>query len=259
MASGSWSSRANWSGGRSPEPFPTDPSSTRRYADRVADADEAVRQPDEERPSTEVVAERLGAAEAEGDVAQVQREVEFAAAERLMFFSDAVIAIALTLLALDLPVPGGIENADDVTVSELVRDAGEHFNDYLAFLISYLVIASHWRIHHRVFRYVREASTAIIQLNILWLLFIVITPFTTRMLSAGEMNILRFGTYAGTQAIQYGIFTLIGLLIVSGQHIRAGTDLYRLRRGRVMTIAMAICFSVSIPLYLVIGQGAFVL
>jgi hypothetical protein len=43
------------------------------------------------------------------------------------------------------------------------------------------------------------------------------------------------------------------------QHIRAGIDLYRLRRGRVMTIAMAICFAVSIPLYLVIGQGAFVL
>ena len=144
-------------------------------------------------------------------------------------------------------------------MSEMLRDAGEHYNEYLAFLISYLVIASHWRIHHRVFRYVREATTPIIQLNILWLLFVVITPFTTKMLSAGQMNILRFGTYAGTQAIQYGIFTLIGLLIVSGLHVRAGTDLDRFRRGRVMTIAMAVCFAVSIPLYLVIGQRAFVL
>ena len=150
----------------------------------MADADEAVQQTEEERPSTEVVAERLGAAEAEGDVAQVQREVEFAAVGAPDVLLDAVIAIALTLLALEL---------------------------------------------------------------------------TTKILSAGEMNILRFGTYAGTQAIQYGIFTLIGLLIVRGQHVRAGTDLYRFHRGRIMTIAMAVCFAVSIPLYLVIGQLAFVL
>jgi hypothetical protein len=39
----------------------------------------------------------------------------------------------------------------------------------------------------------------------------------------------------------------------------AGTDFYRLRRGRIMTIAMAVCFAISIPLYLVIGQLAFVL
>jgi len=49
------------------------------------------------------------------------------------------------------------------------------------------------------------------------------------------------------------------LLIVRGQHVRAGTDLYRFHRGRIMTIAMAVCFAVSIPLYLVIGQLAFVL
>ena len=73
------------------------------------------------------------------------------------------------------------------------------------------------------------------------------------------MNILRFGTYAGTQAIQYGIFTLINLLIVSSQHIRAGTDLYRFRRGRSHDHRNGVCFAVSIPLYLLIGQGAFVL
>jgi uncharacterized membrane protein YgaE (UPF0421/DUF939 family) len=52
---------------------------------------------------------------------------------------------------------------------------------------------------------------------------------------------------------------LINLLIVSGQHVRSGTDLERFRRGRFMTIATACGFAISIPLYLVIGQGAFVL
>jgi uncharacterized membrane protein len=150
----------------------------------------------------------LGEAEADDDIELVHREIEFAAAERLMFFTDAVVAIALTLLALQLPIPGGIENLPG-SISEMVRDAGQHFDDYLAFLISFVVIAAHWRLHHRVFRYVRVASPAIIRLNIYWLLLIVITPFTTRTLSVDHMNILRFGLYAATQAMQFTIFAVI--------------------------------------------------
>jgi len=52
-------------------------------------------------------------------------------------------------------------------------------------LISFVVIAAHWRLHHRIFRYVRVATKAIIRLNIYWLLLIVLTPFTTKMLSIG--------------------------------------------------------------------------
>jgi uncharacterized membrane protein len=224
----------------------------------MADAEEpAGHQPSaDERPSSGLIVERLGEAEADEDIGLVHREIEFAAAERLMFFTDAVVAIALTLLALQLPIPGGIENVPR-SISEMVRDAGQHFDDYLAFLISFVVIAAHWRLHHRVFRYVRVASPAIIRLNIYWLLLIVITPFTTRTLSVDHMNVLRFGLYAATQALQFTIFAVIIVLILRTQHVPASSDAQHMENSLWQTMALAVGFAVSIPLYLLIGQWAF--
>lgn len=81
----------------------------------------------------------------EPDLASV--EVRAIAVERLTFFADAVVAIAITLLALDLPVPTGSTNGD------LWRSLRENFSDYLAFAISFVVIAARWNAHHRIFRY----------------------------------------------------------------------------------------------------------
>lgn len=232
-----------------------------RYADSVTDRGKPGRQDDEvgERPSSELVTERLSTAEVEDDIAEAQREMEFAAVERLIFFTDAVVAIALTLLAVELPIPGGIQNAESISISEMLRDARQHIDDYIAFLISFVVIATHWQIHHRVFRYVRIATRPIIRLNIYWLLLIVITPFTTKMLSIGDMNLLRFGVYAATQALQFTIFAVIVVLIIRSQHVPAGAAVQRLQDGLRQAVVAAIGFAVSIPLYLLIQQWAFYL
>src|SRR4051794_6272309 len=104
-------------------------------------------------------------------------EVRAIAAERLTFFGDAVIAIALTLLALELPLPEGTTNA------EVLHSAFEHRESYLAFLISFMVIGAHWRGHHQVFRYVTSISGPVTTLTIYWLLMQVITPFATHVLT----------------------------------------------------------------------------
>jgi len=201
--------------------------------------------------------ERLGAGEATGDLDLIHREMEFAAAERLMFFTDAVVAIALTVLALDLPIPGGIQNLNSVSSSDMINDARRHIDDYLAFLISFLVIGAHWRIHHRVFRYVRVANRQIIALNMYWLLLIVITPFTTKTLSIGDQNLLRFGLYATTQAMQFAVFAVIIVVIIRSQPVPAPVDMQRLRGSLWPPLAMAAGFAISIPLYVIIGQAAF--
>ncbi|NUO60749.1 MAG: DUF1211 domain-containing protein [Hamadaea sp.] len=95
--------------------------------------------------------------------------------ERVIFFSDAVIAIALTLLAIELPVPSGED-----WVHQLKEYLG---SDYVAFLISFAVIATLWFNHHRMFQQIARLTYGMIWLNILGLFAIVLMPFATKVLT----------------------------------------------------------------------------
>jgi uncharacterized membrane protein len=130
-------------------------------------------------------------------------EADRSAAERLTFFSDAVVAIALTLLALELPVPSGSTNA------EALHSLDEHLAEYIAFLISFAVIAVNWQGHHRVFRHVAVASVAVVRWNLLWLLMIVLTPFAARVIVGQGAFQVRFIFYALVQALSGAFFLLI--------------------------------------------------
>lgn len=171
---------------------------------------------------------------------ELSREIGFLSAERLAFFSDAVVAIAITLLALDLPVPQGQTNAD------LLHSVAHNRDDYLAFVISFIVIAAHWRGHHRTFGYLRAAEP-IVGWNLLWLFFIVLTPFSTRVLSDNGAFQARFTFYAAQQAL-IGISFLM-VIIGIGRHklLRPGSPPDLLRTGVFRLIGLSATFLISIP------------
>lgn len=122
------------------------------------------------------------------------------AAERLTFFSDAVVAIAMTLLAIDLPVPGGS------TVSVFWTSVEHDEGHYGTFLVSFVVIAAAWRDHHELFQYAKRTDARLLLLNTGWLLTIVLNPFATKLLIAGGQSLdthaLRFGFYALLQVLE---------------------------------------------------------
>lgn len=100
--------------------------------------------------------------------------------ERLVFFSDAVVAIAVTLLILPLAdaVPEAVAKHTDSV--ELIT---ENWWKIFSFLLSFFVITRLWRVHHRLFEDVKAIAPGLMETNAIWLLAIVVLPFPTEMVS----------------------------------------------------------------------------
>jgi uncharacterized membrane protein len=177
-------------------------------------------------------------------------EVDLIGAERLIFFSDAVVAIAITLLALSLPEVAG---HTDLAVWQSMRHAT---GAYLPFLISFVVIAAHWRAHHRLYQVVARLDSRLISINMVWLLMIIITPYATRVLSGGsgsEGFAVRFSFYAAIQVITMVTFVLMRRHIRDGGLVRSGAPLPR--SDEIGLLAVAGAFAISIPVAFIPGVG----
>jgi uncharacterized membrane protein len=98
--------------------------------------------------------------------------------DRVLFFSDAVFAIAITLLVVDLRVPDEVLNAGDQLHADKYR--------ILGFAISFLVIGLFWMGHHRLFRYITALDRPVIFLNLLFLGTIAFLPYPTALLFASS-------------------------------------------------------------------------
>ena len=100
--------------------------------------------------------------------------------ERLVFFSDAVFAIAITLLVLEirLPVTDG-----SITDSQMPSILAAMWHKYLAFGISFLVTGAFWIGHHRKFRNIIRYDTNLLFLNLLMLMGIAFLPFPSSVIS----------------------------------------------------------------------------
>jgi uncharacterized membrane protein len=100
---------------------------------------------------------------------------------RLIAFSDGVFAIAMTLLVLSLTVPNLTGSAESVN-RELWEALKTQWPEVLGYAISFAVIGRYWLIHHRLFRLVRRADSALLVWNLTLLAVIALVPFPTELL-----------------------------------------------------------------------------
>src|SRR5688572_28678535 len=98
-------------------------------------------------------------------------EVEFA---RIVAFSDGVFAIAITLLVLPLDIP---KNTTDLAQAIWSLD-----NDFFAYAVSFAVVGKFWLSHHRFYGSLERFDNTLMGLNLLYLAWVVLVPFTSEML-----------------------------------------------------------------------------
>ncbi len=110
---------------------------------------------------------------------QVTKSRELSSPERLQAFTDAVVAIALTLLILPPLMESVGELADhDGTTAEWLA---EEQYALLGFVLSFILIAVFWVHHHKLFRSVKRVDPGLLWLTVAWMFTIVVMPVATSL------------------------------------------------------------------------------
>ena len=170
------------------------------------------------------------------------------ASDRLISFSDAVVAIAITLLAISLPVPSGL------TLPAFWASVSNEAGQYLAFLISFVAIAGAWSQHHGLFRYARGTDPRMRTFHLVWLLTIILIPFATKLLfSKGSddltVHALQWGFYALLQVV--GSAALLAMLrrLVVGDMLAPDTPADEVADVTARCWTQILGFGLSIPVF----------
>jgi uncharacterized membrane protein len=121
--------------------------------------------------------------------------------ERLIFFSDAVFAIAITLLALEVRLPAGAETFTDAQLSANLLSM---WPKYMGYVLSFLVIGSFWSAHHRKFQLLRRYDRRLLTLNLLILMVVAFIPFPSSIISESDTR---------TATIFYALVMILAALL----------------------------------------------
>lgn len=132
---------------------------------------------------------------------------------RLDAMIDAVLAITMTLLVLELGVPDALEHGVWDAIDELQPKL-------ISWVISFLILAQFWKSQVHAFRGVEHVDNRLFRIMVLWLLFTTVLPFTTSLIGEHNEDIASHIIYAANLIV-------IELVVVARNlYLRGHPELY---------------------------------
>jgi len=164
---------------------------------------------------------------------------------RVVNFSDALFAIAMTLLVVGIEVP---DLSDSDSVGELADVLNDDLGSFVSFAISFAVIGRYWLAHHGFFGRLAAVDRGLIGLNLIYLMFVAFLPFPSGLLGNYFENPLSIVVYA------VAVAAVSGMEVVMFRHAQRGA-LFEVevpdevfRWGVRLSVSPVIFFLLSIPI-----------
>jgi uncharacterized membrane protein len=165
-----------------------------------------------------------------------EAQVEF---NRIVAFSDGVFAIAITLLVIGLFIPEG--------VPDITRTLLKQWTDLFAYAISFAVIGKFWLSHHRFFAVLERFDGPLMGLNLAYLAFIALVPFTSQVLGDYGRDVAPVVLYALNLACVNLMFQVEIAYAVRHEMIRPAARPGERRYEVPVNLVLAGVFLLSIP------------
>ena len=169
---------------------------------------------------------------------------------RVVFFSDCVFAIAMTILALTIRVPPVPEDQVARAIRKLVPVLFSYF-------LSFAVISLFWIAHHRMFSRIRRLDTTLIVINLILLSLVALMPFPTDLLGRYGDSVAAVVLYAATTAALGATSAAMWLWAATGHRLidpATPRDVVNHYTARVLSVP--IVFALSIPIALISTSAA---
>lgn len=99
---------------------------------------------------------------------------------RIEALSDGVLAIAMTLLALDLKVPEVMSHHSD---REVLQALLELKGEFMTYVVTFLIAGAFWYLHHLTLHFIRHVNGFLVWVNLIFLMFVALLPFSSGLMS----------------------------------------------------------------------------
>jgi len=169
-----------------------------------------------------------------------------AAFDRVAYFSDAVFAIAMTLLIVSVEVPELRGSLDDP--STLLQPLGDLGPQLFSFFLAFLLLGRYWMAHHAFFATLRSVDRRLIVLNLVYLAFVAFLPFPTELVGKYEENPISVVLFAVVLAVISGMEAVLFRHAHRSGHLERPLSERAYRYGMVQSLTPVVLFALSIPL-----------